>query len=60
MEYFSNPIQSTRLGLVCGAIWTAAIALFAVLTINVGLLYSWLALAGAIVLQLLAQALFFK
>jgi hypothetical protein len=60
MEYFSNPIQPTRLGLVCGAIWTAAIALFAVLTINVGLLYSWLALAGAIVLQLLAQALFFK
>jgi hypothetical protein len=59
MEYFSNPIQATRLGLVCGAIWTAAIASFIILTIHVGILYSWLALAGAIVLQLLVQAIFF-
>ena len=59
IEYFSNPIQATRLGLVCGAIWITAIASFVVLTICVGILYSWLAFAGAIVLQLLVQALFF-
>jgi hypothetical protein len=59
MEYFSNATQATRLGLVCGAIWIAAIALFVILTIKIGILYSWLALAGAIVLQLLVQALFF-
>jgi hypothetical protein len=59
MEYFANPVQATRLGLVCGAIWIAAIASFVILTVRVGILYSWLALAGAIVLQLLAQALFF-
>ena len=59
MAYFSNATQATRFGLVCGAIWIAAIALFVILTIKIGILYSWLALAGAIVLQLLAQALFF-
>ncbi|MDR1581073.1 MAG: DMT family transporter [Synergistaceae bacterium] len=59
MEYFTNPTQSMRLGLVSGAIWITAIASFIILTIRVGILYSWLALVGAIVLQLLAQALFF-
>jgi hypothetical protein len=59
MEYFSNPVQATRFGLVCGAIWITAIASFVILTVRVGILYSWLALAGAIVLQLLVQAMFF-
>jgi hypothetical protein len=59
MEYFSNPAQATRFGLVCGAIWIAAIASFVILTVKIGIIYSWLALAGAIVLQLLVQALFF-
>jgi hypothetical protein len=59
MEYFADAAQSMRFGLVCGAIWIAAIASFVVLTLRVGILYSWLAFAGAIVLQLLTQALFF-
>jgi hypothetical protein len=59
MEYFANPAQAARFGLVCGAIWIAAIASFVMLTLRAGILYSWLALAGAIVLQLLVQALFF-
>ena len=59
MEFFSNQTQTMRYGLICGAIWIAAISLFAILTISVGILYSWLALAGAVVTQLLVQALFF-
>jgi hypothetical protein len=49
----------TRFGLICGAIWIAAIAVFIVLTMKVGLVYSWLAFAAAITVQLLVQAKFF-
>jgi MFS family permease len=55
-ELLKNPAQ---FGMVCGAIWIAAIALFVVLTIRAGLLYSWVALVAALVLQLLVQAKFF-
>ncbi|MDR1953015.1 MAG: permease prefix domain 1-containing protein [Clostridiales Family XIII bacterium] len=58
--FFADPAQATRFGLVSGAIWIAAIALFIILTIHIGILYSWLAFAGAIVMQLLIQAAFMK
>jgi hypothetical protein len=51
-----NPEQ---FGMISGAIWIAAIAIFIVLTMKTGLLYSWLAFAAAIVAQLLVQAKFF-
>jgi hypothetical protein len=55
-EIMKNPAQ---FGLVSGAIWIAAIAVFIILTVKTGLLYSWLAFAAAIVAQLLIQAKFF-
>jgi hypothetical protein len=55
-EMLKNPVQ---FGLISGAIWIAAVALFIVLTISVGLRYSWLSFVGAIVLELLLQAKFF-
>jgi hypothetical protein len=57
-EYFANPATATRFGLVSGAIWITAVALFIVLTMRAGFLYSWLVFVGAIVAQLLIQALF--
>jgi hypothetical protein len=58
--FFADPAQATRFGLISGAIWITAIALFIVLTMNIGILYSWLAFAGAIVVQLLIQASFMR
>jgi hypothetical protein len=55
-EMMKNPAQ---FGMISGAIWIAAIAVFIVLTVKTGLLYSWLAFAAAIVAQLLVQAKFF-
>jgi hypothetical protein len=57
-EYFADPVTATRFGLVSGEIWITAVALFIVLTMRVGFLYSWLVFVGAIVTQLLVQALF--
>jgi hypothetical protein len=51
-----NPAQ---FGLVSGAIWITAIAIFIVLTVKIGIFYSWLAFAAAIAVQLLVQAKFF-
>lgn len=58
MERFASPAQVERFGLITGAVWIAAIAVFILLTIQVGILYSWLALVGALVLQMLVLALF--
>jgi hypothetical protein len=55
-EMMKNPAQ---FGLISGAIWIAAIAVFIVLTVKTGLFYSWLAFVAAIVAQLLIQAKFF-
>jgi hypothetical protein len=57
-EYFASPAREMQFGLLCGAICVAALALFVILTIKIGILYSWLSLAGAVVVQLLTQALF--
>ncbi|MDR3289315.1 MAG: permease prefix domain 1-containing protein [Peptococcaceae bacterium] len=58
LERFANPVQAERFGLVCGALWIAALAAFILLTITVGIKFSWLAFAAAIVAQLLVQANF--
>jgi MFS family permease len=55
-ELLKDPMQ---FGLVSGAVWIAAVSVFIILTVKVGILYSWLAFAAAIVTQLLVQAKFF-
>ncbi|MDR2043447.1 MAG: permease prefix domain 1-containing protein [Clostridium sp.] len=60
MERFASPAQAERFGLISGALWIAAVTVFIVLTLRVGLLYSWLAFAGALVAQLLVLALLSK
>ncbi|MDR1446006.1 MAG: permease prefix domain 1-containing protein [Treponema sp.] len=41
MESFNNPDTAREFGLVSGAIWIFALALFFVITFSAGLLYSW-------------------
>jgi hypothetical protein len=41
MEAFNNPDAARKFGLVSGAIWIFALALFFVATFSAGLLYSW-------------------
>ncbi|MDR0424708.1 MAG: permease prefix domain 1-containing protein [Clostridiales Family XIII bacterium] len=59
-ERFGSPVQQERFGLICGAIWIAAIAAFILLSITVGFKFSWLAFVAALVAQLLVQAAFSK
>jgi hypothetical protein len=59
-ERFGGPARQERFGLICGAIWIAAIAAFILLIITVGFKFSWLAFAAALVTQLLVQAAFSK
>jgi hypothetical protein len=60
LNRFANPKEAERFGLFSGAIWVAAIALFVLLTILVGILFSWLAIVAAIVGQMLLLAEFSK
>lgn len=53
---FSSQVSATRFGLFSGALWIAAVAAFLVLSITVGFTFSWLALAAALILQLLLLA----
>jgi predicted histidine transporter YuiF (NhaC family) len=55
-EYFANPAQAARFGMTSAAVWIAAIAGFIVLTMTVGIQFSWLAVVAAIVIQLLILA----
>lgn len=60
MERFASPAQAERFGLVTGALWIAAIAGFILLTLTVGIKFSWLAIVAALIGQMLVLAMFTK
>jgi hypothetical protein len=55
-EYFANPAQAARFGILSAAVWIAAIAGFVVLAMTVGIRFSWLAVVAALVVQMLMLA----
>ncbi|MCG1013044.1 hypothetical protein JT739_10615 [Tepidanaerobacter sp. GT38] len=59
-ERFGDPAQEERFGLFSGALWIAAIAAFILLTMLFGLKFSWLAIAAALIGQMLILATFTK
>jgi len=59
-ERFGDPAQEERFGLFSGALWIAAIAAFILLTILCGLKFAWLAIAAALIGQMLILAAFTK
>jgi MFS family permease len=59
-ERFGGSAGQERFGLICGAIWIAAVAGFIVLTMTVGLKFSWLAIAAALVIQMVVMAVLTK
>jgi hypothetical protein len=59
-ERFENPVVAQKFGLICGALWIGALAAFVLLTFTVGLKFSWLAIAVALVVQLLVLARFMQ
>jgi hypothetical protein len=58
MERFIDPAKEKTFGLISGALWIGAITVFILLCIMSGLKFSWLAIAGALILQLLITAAF--
>lgn len=59
-ERFGDPAQEERFGLFSGALWIAAIVAFILLTMLFGLKFSWLAIAAALIGQMLILATFTK
>ncbi|MDR1961122.1 MAG: permease prefix domain 1-containing protein [Gracilibacteraceae bacterium] len=59
-ERFASVKEQERFGLFSGAIWIMAIAIFVLLTIILGIKFSWLAIVAALVGQMLLQAAFSK
>jgi MFS family permease len=59
-EEFGSPAAAQKFGLICGALWIAAIACFILLTITIGIKFSWLAIVVALVTQMLVMAGFTK
>lgn len=59
-ERFGDPAQEERFGLFSGALWIAAIAVFILLTMLFGLKFSWLAIAAALIGQMLVLGMFTK
>lgn len=59
-ERFGDPVQEERFGLFSGALWIAAIAVFILLTMLFGLKFSWLAIAAALIGQMLVLGMFTK
>jgi hypothetical protein len=60
MERFASPAQAERFGLITGALWIAAIAVFVLLTITIGIKFSWLAIVAALIGQMLVLSMFTK
>jgi hypothetical protein len=60
MERFGGAEGSQRFGLLCGAIWIAAISVFVLLTILIGIKFSWLAIVAALVIQMIVMAILTK
>lgn len=66
MQRFESPAEEERFGIISGALWIGAIAVFAVLLI-VGILrlawlavFSWLVLVAAVIIQMLVLSTFSK
>jgi hypothetical protein len=60
MNRFASPAQQERFGFISGALWIGAIAAFILLTITVGIKFSWLAFAVALIGQMLVLSAFSK
>jgi hypothetical protein len=56
MNPFGNPQAEMRFGLISGALWVAAIAVFVLLTLTVGIKFSWIAIVAALVVQMVVMA----
>lgn len=59
-EQFGSPANAQKFGLICGALWIAAIAGFILLTFTVGIKFSWLVIVVALIAQMLVMAGFTK
>jgi len=59
-ERFGDPAREERFGLISGALWIAAIAVFVLLTILFGLKFSWLSIVVALIGQMFIQAMLTK
>jgi hypothetical protein len=57
---FDNPAKAQSFGLICGALWVAAIAAFIALTMFAGIQFSWLVIVAALVIQMLVMASLIK
>ena len=60
MNRFASPVEQERFGLISGAIWIGGIAIFILLTITVGIKFSWLAFVIALIGQMLVLSGFSK
>jgi hypothetical protein len=60
MDRFASPAEQERFGLISGAIWIGAVAVFVLLTITVGIKFSWMAVVAALIGQMLALSAFSK
>ena len=54
--FSEDPIAAARFGIYSGALWIVAIGAFIALSIAIGFTWSWLALFGALVIQMLLLA----
>ncbi|WP_287928960.1 permease prefix domain 1-containing protein [Arthrobacter sp.] len=59
-RFSQDPAAAARFGMYVGALWIAALAVFAVLTFTVGIAWSWLAILAALAatMVILARMLF--
>jgi hypothetical protein len=60
MEEEQSRNYDTRFGLIAGALWIFAAALFCILTVTIGIRYSWLTFIFALAVQLLIMSGFEK
>jgi hypothetical protein len=59
-EEEQSQIYDTRFGLIAGALWIFALALFCILTAAIGIRYSWITFIAALAVQLLIMSGFAK
>ena len=60
MDLWNDPATASRFGMLSGAIWIFAVALFILFGFLVGFRYSWLAFVFAVAVQLLVQGLMLR
>jgi hypothetical protein len=57
-ERFANPAQEERFGLLSGALWISAAAVFVLLTMTIGIKFSWLVFVAAVVGEMIVLSAF--